>query len=92
MRHGNHGDIPPDVKARACESGEVFFKVPTAVRDHVKKCMQHRWPMYQVNRIQIDTSERRWQAIKDSLPRWGVRIQSTHSCVGLQVIRSPVGT
>ena len=47
MSHGNHGDIPPDVTAQACESGEVFFlKVPLAVRDHAKKCMQHRWPMY----------------------------------------------
>ena len=52
MSHGNHGDIPPDVRARACESGEVFFKVPITVRDHVKKCIQHRWPTYQVNRIQ----------------------------------------
>jgi hypothetical protein len=37
---------------------KFFFKVPIAVRDHVKKCMQHRWPMYQANRIRIDAS---WQ-------------------------------
>ena len=33
-----------------------------------------------------------WQAIWNSLPGWDVTIQLMHPCIGLQVIRSPVGT